>query len=295
MTRKSDIIKTMNIRIFNFIFFIGIFIISCGVKQESYIQNTDGKFYYEMGISSLNTGNNAQAISYLLESIKTYKQPEVYNALALAYQFSGEYKKSEDIFKEGLSRFPDNPELLTNIGVLYAVTNRENQAITFLEKALSSPAYANKEKAYYNLGIIYRNLGKQELFLENINKSLMYNSNFLNSYVALGDYYYDKFVKENDKTFLKQSLLNYLKVLNLGLNSPEIYYKIGKIYYIMKEKELAKYYLEKGLKSAEDKDPLKNDIKKMLIDIVEGKDFENIKSSDSNQETESRKIFQFIK
>lgn len=251
---------------------MSISLFSCATKQESESDiSVDGKFYYEMGVSSLNSGNNAQAISYLLQAVSTYKKPEVYNALALAYQFSGEYSRAEEVFKEGLERFGDNPELITNLGVLYAITNREKEAISLLQKSINHPTYQAKDKAYYNLALIYKNLGDETLYLENINKSLMYNSNFISSYISLGDYYYEKYTKSKDPNYLKQSLSNYLKVSGFGYNSPEVFYKIGRIYIVMREKELAKYYLEKALKSTEDKDPMKNQIKQLLIELTEDK------------------------
>lgn len=253
------------------IFFISLSLISCASKIESNEVTQDGKFYYEMGVSSLNSGNNSQAISYLLKAIQTYKQPEVYNALALAYQFSGEYGKAEEIFKEGLNLYNDNPELLTNLGVLYAITNRNTQAIKLLEKAVNHPTYSRKEKAYYNLAILYKNLGNDNLFIEYLNKSIMYNSNFLNSYIAFGDYYFEDYKTTKDIQKLRLAASNYLKAINLGANSPEIYYKIGITYINMGEKELAKYYLEKGLKSADERDPIKNQIKQLLLDITEEK------------------------
>lgn len=239
-------------------------ILSCAPKSTEHLSENsqDGKFYYEMGVSSLNTGNNAQAISYLLKAIETHKQPQVYNALALAYQFSGEYSKAESVFKEGLERFGDNPELTTNLGVLYAITNREKEAIKLLEKSANHPTYPAKDKPYYNLALIYKNLGNEALFLEYINKSLLYNANSVDSYIALGDYYLEKHQ-------LRFAVSNYLKALNLGMNSPELYYRIGRIYADLGEKELAKYYLEKGLKSVNDQDPLKSKIKQTLLDLTE--------------------------
>lgn len=267
---KSDIIKDM-IKKYLTIFVIGLTLISCATKSNDYITEAsqDGKFYYDMGISSLNAGNNAQAISYLLQAIKTYRQPDVYNALALAYQFSGEYGKAEEIFKQGLDKFDNNPELMTNLGVLYALTNRDKDAISLLEKAAQHPSYPKKDKAYYNLAIIYKNLGNDNLFLEYTNKSLMYNSNSVNSYMALGDFYLEKYGYTKEKQQLKLAVSNYLRALNLGLNTSEIYYKIGNIYATLGEKELAKYYLEKGLKSVSDQDPLKNKIKQLLIDLTD--------------------------
>lgn len=254
------------------VYFIGILLLtSCAQRSEDYMLDTsqDGKFYYEMGVSSLNAGNNGQAISYLLKAIQTYKQPQVYNALALAYQFSGEYSKAEEIFKQGLGKYNDNPELKTNLGVLYAITNRERQAINLLEEAANHPTYPSKDKAYYNLAIIYKNLGDENKFLEYINKSLMYNSNSINSYFALGEYYFEKFNYTKDSQQLRFATSNYLKALNLGLNTAELYYKIGSIYVYLGEKDLAKYYLEKGLKSVSDQDPLKNRIKQTLLELTE--------------------------
>lgn len=253
---------------------IGLSLLSCtNGKYHDY--NTeiaqDGRFYYEMGLSSLNSGNNSQAISYLLRAIQTYKQPEVYNALALAYQFSGEYDKAQKIFEEGLNLYNDNPELLTNLGVLYAITNRNTEAIKLLEKAINHPTYSKKEKAYYNLALIYKNVGNNGLFIDYLNKAIMYNSNFLSPYIAFGDYYVENYKTTKDIRKLKLAASNYLKAINLGASSPDIYYKIGKVYIDMGERELAKYYLEKGLKLADERDPIKNQIKRTLIDITENK------------------------
>jgi len=249
-----------------------VILISSCVNLQSYKTDLgvgDGKYLYEMGISYLNSGNNAMAIKYLEEALKSYDKPEVYNALALAYQFAGEFANAEDIFRLGIDKYPYYPELLTNYGILLAYQKNLNEAIKYFEKAISNPAYSGKEKAYYNLGMVYLQLGKEDLFLYNLEKALMFNSNFVNAYIALGDYYLDKYNVVYKKDMLKKSREYYSKALNYVVNDPSIYFRLGKVYHELRDDELAKYYLEKALRSAENNTGLKEEIKKYLLEILD--------------------------
>jgi type IV pilus assembly protein PilF len=248
---------------------LAILISSCAnlLSYETDLEVVDGKYLYEMGISYLNSGNNAMAIKYLEEALKSYDKPEVYNALALSYQFAGEFAKAEDIFRLGIDKYPDYPELLTNYGILLANQKKINEAIKYFEKAISNPTYSGKEKAYYNLGMVYLQLGKEDLFLHNLEKALMFNSNFVNAYIALGDYYLDKYNVVHSKEMLKKARGYYSKALNYVVNYPLIYFRLGKVYHELGDDELAKYYLEKALRSAENNTELKEEIRKYLLEI----------------------------
>jgi type IV pilus assembly protein PilF len=250
---------------------LAILISSCASPKlyESDLKVVDGKYLYEMGISYLNSGNNAMAIKYLEEALKSYDKPEAYNALALAYQFAGEFAKAEDVFRLGIDKYPDYPELLTNYGILLANQKNFNEAIKYFEKAISNPTYSGKEKAYYNLGMVYLQLGKEDLFLYNLEKALMFNSNFVNAYIALGDYYLDKYNLVHSKEMLKKAREYYSKALNYVINDPLVYFRLGKVYHELGDDELAKYYLEKALRSAENNTGLKEEIRKYLLEILD--------------------------
>ncbi|MDM7274199.1 tetratricopeptide repeat protein [Sulfurihydrogenibium azorense] len=237
-------------------------------SNTDYTSSVDGKYLYDMGVSYLSSGNNAMAISYLEKALEINKQPEVYNSLALAYQFAGEYEKALKTFKEGLERYPNSPGLLTNYGILLAVLKKYNEAITYLEKAVNHPTYPKKEIAFYNLGLIYRELGKEDKFIDYVNKAIMYNSNYLNAYLTLGDYYYERYKKYKNLLDLKISRDYYAKALQLSINDPIIFYKLGLVYKNLNQVDLAKFYLEKALKASQDNKNLQEEIKKVLLDLV---------------------------
>ena len=263
---------------------LAISISSCA-NLQSYEPDSrigDGKYLYEMGVSYLNSGNNAMAIKYLEEALKSYDKPEVYNALALSYQFAGEFAKAEDIFRMGINKYPHYPELLTNYGILLASQKKFSDSITYFEKAINNPAYSSKEKAYYNLGMVYLQLGKEDLFLYNLEKALMFNSSFVNAYITLGDYYFDKYNSTHSKEMLKKSREYYSKALNYVVNDPLIYFRLGKVYHELGDDELAKYYLEKALRSVENNTGLKEEIRKYLLEILE-KPRSKINSNEENK------------
>ncbi|WP_297886922.1 tetratricopeptide repeat protein [Sulfurihydrogenibium sp.] len=231
--------------------------------------SNEGRYLYDMGVSYLTSGNNAMAISYLEKAIQTYKNPDVYNSLALAYQFAGEFTKAEIVFKEGLERYPNSPELLTNYGILLAIQKRYNDALNYLKKAENHTTYQRKEIVFFNMALIYKDTGKEDLFLEYMNKAIMYNSNYLNAYTALGDYYYEKYLDKKDLSYLKFAREYYAKALTLSLNDPVIYFKLGKVYRDLGQIDLAKFYLEKALKSSQENKQLQEEIRKTLLDMIE--------------------------
>ncbi|WP_028950978.1 tetratricopeptide repeat protein [Sulfurihydrogenibium subterraneum] len=283
------------------LFLVSFILSSCsqqGINSSAdYTNLDDGKYLYDMGVSYLSSGNNAMAISYLEKALETNKQPEVYNSLALAYQFAGEYQKAEKTFKEGLERYPNSPELLTNYGILLAVLKKYNEAITHLEKALNHPTYQKKEIAFYNLGLIYRDLGKEDKFIEYLNKAIMYNSNYLNAYITLGDYYYERYKRYKNVSDLRFSRDYYAKALQLSINDPIIFYKLGLVYKDLNQIDLAKFYLEKALKASQDNKTLQEEIKKVLINLVENpKSEENLKlNNELNIDSDDKQLDIIIK
>ncbi|MGB9767113.1 MAG: tetratricopeptide repeat protein [Sulfurihydrogenibium sp.] len=263
-------------------------------QQEN--SSTEGKYLYEMGVSYLSAGNNAMAIYYLEKAIQTYKTPDVYNSLALAYQFAGEYVKAENTFKEALEKYPNSPELWTNYGILLAIQKKYNEALSYLEKAANHPTYSRKEIAYYNIALIQLSLGRENLFLENMKKAIMYNSNYLDPYVSLGDYYYDKYLSNKRVSDLQISREYYSKALSLSFNNPVLYFKLGKVYRDLGQIDLAKFYFEKALKASSEDKQLQEEVKKALLDIIENSTkYENPQQFQNQKQTESDLIKDVIK
>jgi type IV pilus assembly protein PilF len=68
---------------------------------------------------------------------------------------------------------------------------------------------------------------------------------------------------------LKKAREYYSKALNYVINDPLVYFRLGKVYHELGKDELAKYYLEKALRSAENDAELKEEIRKYLSEILD--------------------------
>ena len=67
--------------------------------------------------NKLNLGNYNEVINEASILIKKNKHQVLFNILSLAYQSTGELKKSETIMDEALKLNPNNPYFLNNMGI----------------------------------------------------------------------------------------------------------------------------------------------------------------------------------
>ncbi|GAB6073011.1 tetratricopeptide repeat protein [Venenivibrio stagnispumantis] len=245
---------------------LSTFIIGCVTPQTTQ-EGKDASFYYDIGISYLNVGNNSQAIASLLKAIELNpNNPEYYNALGIAYFNVGEKEKAKEAYLKGLALNENASEIAVNLAVLLASEKNYTEAIKYLEKAINNPNYSNKDKAYYNLALIYRELGDYNKFVENLEKAIAYNKLYQDAYIVLGNFYLEEYEKtglSKENSFWKANEI-FLKAYMLGLDSPDIIFGLGKSYFLLNKKENAKYYLEKLIKKTDDKNPLKLEAKKLL-------------------------------
>jgi hypothetical protein len=107
-------------------------------------------YYYEMAFIYYSTGNYKRALKIGL-SIKNHKKvhPEVFTLIGNCYDILGDWKKSLDIYAEGLKKFPDAGRLYFETAITYARLDNDSQAINNWELAVdASPNYAS---SYYYL------------------------------------------------------------------------------------------------------------------------------------------------
>ncbi len=239
-----------------------------GCASKKYKAETkSAEYYYNVGISYLNVGENSKAIYNLNKALELDpNNPDILNALGIAYSSVHEYEKAKQYFKRAIEINPDKAEIYTNLGVIYAQEKNYGEAIKYFEKAITNPNYLAKEKAFYNLALVYKRLGDEKNFEKFLVKSISYNSTFLPGYVSLGNYYLTKGRYEEAKNV-------FLKAINDGLTTPEIYLGLGKTYYALGNKERAKYYIQKAYKMAGNNLFVKNESKKLLQYLAIGKEF----------------------
>ncbi|ACO04435.1 MAG TPA: tetratricopeptide repeat protein [Persephonella sp.] len=242
------------------------FVFSCAPKPAEYeekrIQNS--QYYYKIGLSYLNSGNIAQAIYYLNKAYEIDPEdPDILNALGIAYTNVKEYSRAKEFFLKSIEILPDKPETYTNLGVLLAQEGNYEQALWYLEKAIENPNYRNKEKALYNIAVVYRKMGNLPKFEEALKRTISYNPYFMNAYITLGNYY----ILQKRYT---DAYDIFTRAVNAGLVNPYIYLGLGKAYYYLGEYEKSRYFFQKAKKVAGDDMFVKQEAVK-FIDIVDRK------------------------
>ncbi len=255
-------------RIFRFVLLFAFFslIFSCAPKPAEYeekrLQNS--QYYYKIGLSYLNSGNIAQAIYYLNKAYEIDPEdPDILNALGIAYTNVKEYSRAKEYFLKSIEILPDKPETYTNLGVLLAQEGNYEQALWYLEKATENPNYRNKEKALYNIAVVYRKMGNIPKFEEALKKTISYNPYFMNAYITLGNHY----ILQKRYT---DAYDIFTKAVNAGLVNPYIYLGLGKAYYYLGEYEKSRYFFQKAKKVAGDDMFVKQEAIK-FINIVDKK------------------------
>ncbi len=265
MPRKIK--RLINLSFIFLILFSVLSINSCGSKKYKTQQIKSADYYYNVGISYLNVGENSKAIYNLNKALELDpNNPDILNALGIAYSSVHEYEKAKQYFKKAIKINPNKAEIYTNLGVIYAQEKNYGEAIKYFKKAIQNPDYVAKEKAFYNLAIVYKKLNDNKYFEKYLIKAISYNSAFLPGYISLGNYYLDKGRYEEAKNV-------FLRAINNGLETPKILLGIGKAYYALGNIERAKYYLKKALKSAGSDLFVKKEATKLLQYIALGKEY----------------------
>ena len=101
--------------------------------------------------------------------------------------------------------------------------------------------HPNSLNAYNNLGIVYRQQGKNKLAIEAFQKALYLHPNFVEAYYNLGNVYTNLSQWDN-------ALQAYQTAENKGLNMPQLYFKLGQVSYAKSNLKQAEQYFLKALK-----------------------------------------------
>ncbi len=239
----------------------GLTLFSCAPKTTTVSETPQVKnatYYYKLGISYLQAGNNAQAIYYLRKAYEiSPDDPDILNALGVAYSNVGEFQKAEEILKKAIKIAPNKAETYTNLGAILAKEKKYKEAIKYFHKAIENPNYMKKDLAYYNIAMIYKEIGDKKKEEENLKKAIAYNAYILPAYIALGNLYIQ------EKRY-KDALNVFLSAIDKGASDARIYLGLGKSYYYLNHPEKARIYLIKAKKLAENNELLKLEIEKYL-------------------------------
>ncbi|SNZ02817.1 type IV pilus biogenesis/stability protein PilW [Persephonella hydrogeniphila] len=257
---------------------------SCAPKVQKEEISQNARYYYKIGLSYLNSGNNSQALYYLNRAYQINPEdPEILNALGIAYSNVGEFEKAKKFFLKAIEKNPDKAETYTNLGALLAREKQYDKALWYFQKAAENPSYMKKDIAFYNIALIYKQKGNMKLYEENLKKAISYNAFLLPAYVSLGDYYLSQKKYED-------ALVVYLTAKDKGLVSPDIFFGLGKVYYYIGDYDKSKEYLLKAKKLAKNNDLLLIQINRFLKLV----DKKIIEEAESKLEKEDKKQTEMV-
>ncbi len=202
----------------------------------------------------------------------------ILSRVAEIYYENGELDKAYDIYKKitVLEPVSENARIAyLNMGNILDDAQRYNEAIEAYEKALALDP--KDSSALYNLGIVYKHMGKGELAVDTWRKASDLKPDDPRNLMAVADFYYEK-------NFLDDALSEYSRVVRRWPDIQDAHFNIATIYY---KKGQHDYSLEEYKKVIEING--KNDLARKAyinIGVIQSKankgDEETIKSAHEN-------------
>jgi Flp pilus assembly protein TadD len=101
-------------------------------------KTAEGGFYFELAIAYAKSGNDAEAVRWLDETLRHTEHPSsTLRELAAALSRLNQLPRAVTIGEQAVTATPNDPLALTNLGNIYLRMNRIQDAQTALHKALS--------------------------------------------------------------------------------------------------------------------------------------------------------------
>ncbi|NPA42122.1 MAG: tetratricopeptide repeat protein [Aquificae bacterium] len=224
-----------------FLLFCLLLSLACAPKSDTK-KEEEWRYLYDLGMSAFYAKNYSEAIARLYQATRVApREPKVWNALGIAYMEVEEYNKAKQAFLKALQVSPSFSEARMNLGILHLKMKDYRQAIKYLEEALQDETFDKKHIAFYHLAKVYKELGKEDKYMEYLKKATAYNPMFLEAQLELGSAYLDKRQYEEAEKLYKNLISNNFKAPEVFLNLARVYYETGRY---EKAKEAVRAVLE---------------------------------------------------
>lgn len=152
---------------------------SASSKNLQKKQDKDPNYQYNLGVFYMNDGQLDKAVQYLNRSLALKADNYLaYHSLGLVYSIKGEIEKAVENFQKALSLNPNSTETRNTLGAIYQEMGFLDKAEQEFKAAAQDVNYKSRELPYYNLARLYAQKNQMDTAMENINKSLAFNSSF---------------------------------------------------------------------------------------------------------------------
>lgn len=189
-------------------------------KISNNYSGTSHRANYAMATIERRNGNSTEEIKYLQQAVRKHPTAFSYANLASKYMESKRYFNAVFALQDGLKEFPENGQLLNNLGLAYLEMNNVDSAYYYLEGAQFESSSFNEAAAN-----IYALLSKESLSIKSDTLGYLLNQtedlSAINNLVVLANQRSEKaadngalnFGDAND-TELVQLIYNYNKSIN---------------------------------------------------------------------------------
>jgi len=158
---------------------------------------------------------NEKAVPYLLVGIILFHS-------ALTVRRNTDFRDDFTLWQRTVEKFPSNFVAHNNLGALYYVTGRFDDAIREYKTTIKlKPDYA---EAYNNLGFAYKKKGMMQMAMEEYKRAIAVKPDYAAAYNSLAFAYYEEKDYEN-------ALLQYENAIRHDPSLPEAYNNRGLLYW----------------------------------------------------------------
>jgi type IV pilus assembly protein PilF len=160
---------------------------SCSLLEKKKDERSIAEMKIDLANSQIQSGNTARALQTLEEVKKEDpRNPELYNALAMAYFSRGKYELAVENYQHALDLNPDYLDAQNNLGLVYVEMGRTDEGIRILKNLTKNLKYGSPEKANLNLAIGYLRKGETQLAKESAMEALRFGKPICPAYGVYG-------------------------------------------------------------------------------------------------------------
>jgi type IV pilus assembly protein PilF len=182
-----------------------------------------------LGGATVERGNLRGGLTKLLEADKLEPgDPDLNLRIALVYRNLGKYQLSREYFERALALRPHFPEAWNNLGTLYLLEKKWDQAIGLFKKAAEDLTYQTPQFAYSNMGLAYINKGDPQSAVSNYERAIKFAPSYSPAYFNLG-IAYEALGRDKEAIDAYRSAIQYYpKYAIAHLNLAKLFIRLGK-------------------------------------------------------------------
>jgi tetratricopeptide (TPR) repeat protein len=128
--------------------------------------------YFQKGYEAQMSGDLDAAIEYYTRSIEIVPTAEAFTFRGWAYSYRGDYERAIAECKRAIEVDPEFGNPYNDIGAYLIEMGRPEEAIGWLQKAMSAPRYEPRHYPHFNLSRVYVKQGKIQEAIREIRAAL---------------------------------------------------------------------------------------------------------------------------